>query len=230
VLDPLREDHKHGFDAPVVILVDALDESLSHEGNPKIVQLLARLRNLPPGVRFILTGRDDARVESEFQGDGEYPQGVFISEESYTKSNTKDMGDYLRRRLSEDGVLKKKLSDFSPTRAASIVRLITTRARGNFQYVSFVLDGLSLGRRSFSDLRKLPPSLYSLYHDSLKQVVASDGHRDAGAEVGRYPVRAVARRDGVRPQAPHSGRRGIDRVSACRPDQRVQQQRPVSAA
>lgn len=175
VLDPLREAHKHGFDAPVVILVDALDESLSHEGNPKIVQLLARLRNLPPGVRFILTGRDDARVESEFQADGEYPQGVFISEASYTKSNTKDMGDYLRRRLSEDGVLKKKLSDFSPTRAASIVRLITTRARGNFQYVSFVLDGLSLGRRSFSDLRKLPPGLYSLYHDSLKQMVASDG-------------------------------------------------------
>lgn len=175
VLDPLRAAYDEGFAEPINILVDALDESLSHEGEPKIVHLLTRLQNLSPRVRFILTGREDARVEGEFLGGGEGPDGLFISGEGFSKHNETDVDEYVRRRLTEDEALQKKLADFSPKRAASLPRLITAPARGNFQYVSFVLEGVALGHRSLSDLRRLPPGLFLLYHDALKRLAPPDG-------------------------------------------------------
>lgn len=175
VLDPLRVAYGEGFAEPINILVDALDESLAHEGEPKIVQLLSRVQNLSPRVRFILTGREDARFEGEFHAGGESPDGVFISGEDYQGLNETDLDEYVRGRLAEDEILKKKLADFSPRRAASLPRLITAPARGNFQYVFFVLEGVALGHRSFADLRKPPPGLFLLYHDAINRLTPPEG-------------------------------------------------------
>src|SRR5262249_48344293 len=49
----------------LLILVDALDEALTF-GHPSIVTLLAGSNDLPRGVRFLLTSRNDPRVTDQF--------------------------------------------------------------------------------------------------------------------------------------------------------------------
>ena len=66
VLNPLHAIYQAGFDQPITILVDALDEALTHEGDRTIVDLLSSLEHLPPQVRFILTSRNVAQVENRF--------------------------------------------------------------------------------------------------------------------------------------------------------------------
>jgi dephospho-CoA kinase len=48
VLNPLCTLYQNGFDQPIIILVDALDEALTHSGDSTIVDLLSRLDSLPP--------------------------------------------------------------------------------------------------------------------------------------------------------------------------------------
>ena len=66
VREPLEALFQNGFDQPVVILVDALDESLAYSGDVDIVFLLSRLDKLPAEVRFLLTSRQDEHVEKAF--------------------------------------------------------------------------------------------------------------------------------------------------------------------
>jgi hypothetical protein len=66
VLNPLQAIYSNGFSQPITILVDALDEALTHEGNRTIVDLLSKLATLPPQVRFILTSRKEVRIENKF--------------------------------------------------------------------------------------------------------------------------------------------------------------------
>ena len=66
VLNPLHAIYQAGFDQSITILVDALDEALTHEGDRTIVDLLANLEGLPPQVRFILTSRKVPQVENKF--------------------------------------------------------------------------------------------------------------------------------------------------------------------
>jgi hypothetical protein len=57
VREPLEVMLQKNSSVRVIILVDALDEALTHGGKVNIVSLLARLDNLPAGVRFIITSR-----------------------------------------------------------------------------------------------------------------------------------------------------------------------------
>ena len=62
-LERLRDD-RPGL--RVYILVDALDEALTY-GHPNIVTLLAGSGDLPDGVRFLLTNRNEPRVRDQFR-------------------------------------------------------------------------------------------------------------------------------------------------------------------
>jgi hypothetical protein len=64
--EPLKRLYEEGGNEPIVILVDALDEALTYTGNTNIVQLLAKLTDLPAPVRFIVTTRPDPRVLMHF--------------------------------------------------------------------------------------------------------------------------------------------------------------------
>ena len=60
--DPLKRLYEDGYDEPMLLLVDALDEALTYTGGTNIVQLLAKLADLPPQVRILATTRPDPRV------------------------------------------------------------------------------------------------------------------------------------------------------------------------
>jgi Cdc6-like AAA superfamily ATPase len=62
VRSPLEALVASGFDQPVVVLVDSLDEALTFPGEENLVTLLGHTGDLPRQVRFILTSRPDKRV------------------------------------------------------------------------------------------------------------------------------------------------------------------------
>jgi hypothetical protein len=66
VREPLEALFNHQPSLRVLILVDALDEALT-AGQSNIVTLLAGSDDLPPGVRFVLTSRNEPKVIDRFR-------------------------------------------------------------------------------------------------------------------------------------------------------------------
>ena len=64
---PVKKLYEDGYDKPLLILVDALDEALTYTGATNLVQLLAKLADLPPQVRILATTRPDPRVTKYFR-------------------------------------------------------------------------------------------------------------------------------------------------------------------
>jgi hypothetical protein len=89
IRNPLENLYNSGFDKPITILVDSLDETLSREHGVTIAHLLSRLEQLPPQVRFILTSRPDRRVENEFR-DAEH---LCLSDPIFKEQNWQDVPD-----------------------------------------------------------------------------------------------------------------------------------------
>ena len=88
VREPLEALLQEGLDGQVIILVDALDEALSSTLTPNIVSLLSQTDKLPPHVRFILTTRQELRVENEFRN---------VNELSLSTPNDQRNQDDIRR-------------------------------------------------------------------------------------------------------------------------------------
>ena len=167
VRNPLQKLYTSGFDSPITILVDSLDEALSSEQGVTIVDLLSNLEQLPPQVRFILTSRPEPRVENKFLA----ASRMSLSDLAYTSENNKDIADYVEHRIQHDDRLTSKVAALSPAKAAALWALITAKASGNFQYVRFFLDAVTRGQQSIQELEGLPPRLDGLYADSLGRVV-----------------------------------------------------------
>ena len=156
-----------GFEVPITILVDSLDEALTHVGDETIVGLLSKL---PPKIktRFILTSRKEARVENKFRSTDE----LFLSASEFDKYNREDIYDYVKKRLAQDEKLSVQLLDWKPRQREEQIEKITDKSEGNFQYVSFLLDAVATGKGSLTELEGLPEGLDELYYDSLERVVS----------------------------------------------------------
>ena len=167
VLNPLHAIYQAGFDQPITILVDALDEALTHEGDRTIVDLLSSLEHLPPQIRFILTSRNVAQVENRFLSIEE----LNLSASEFYAHNQTDLHAYIQTRCSQNTPLSTYLSDLEPHRQAIAIDQITQKAEGNFLYVRFLLDEIEQGKRSLTDLEGLPEGLDGLYYESLARVI-----------------------------------------------------------
>jgi tetratricopeptide (TPR) repeat protein/RNase adaptor protein for sRNA GlmZ degradation len=167
VLQPLHTLYQTGFDQPITILVDALDEALTHSGDRTIVDLLSSLEHLPPQVRFILTSRNVAQVENRFL----HAEELNLSAPESHIQNQADLHAYVQTRCSSNTPLSTHLSDLEPHRQAIAIDQITQKAEGNFLYVRFLLDEIEQGKRSLTDLEELPEGLDGLYYESLARVV-----------------------------------------------------------
>ncbi|HNK49018.1 MAG: hypothetical protein KIS97_11450 [Nitrospira sp.] len=64
--DPLQQLYRRdGYDEPMLLLFDALDEALTYSGKTHIVHLLQKFSDLPPNVRILATTRDVPQVTNE---------------------------------------------------------------------------------------------------------------------------------------------------------------------
>lgn len=187
VREPIEALFSSGFDKSVIILVDALDETILYSGKVGIVSLLAQAENLSERIRFILTSRRDERVEKEFLD----AEGLFLSGEEYNSRNFEDIEVYVNKRLKHDEKLSSQASELPRKQVNELVTTITSKADGNFQYVGFLLDSMARGQRSLTELEGLPEGLDGLYHDSvgrLTTVAEKNWLRDFAPTLGLLSV------------------------------------------
>jgi hypothetical protein len=156
----------------VILLVDALDEALSSTITPSIVDLLSHTDNMPPHVRFILTTRQESRVENKFHNVNELSLSIPLDQR-----NQVDIGRYVQGRLRNDLELEKIAEQIEPEQMTQLVEIIPRKAEGNFLYARFLLDAMAKGLRSLNEWDGLPTGLDALYFDSLNRVVEL-GKRD----------------------------------------------------
>ncbi|RPI24813.1 MAG: hypothetical protein EHM61_16070 [Acidobacteria bacterium] len=167
VLDPLRSIYQAGFDQPIAILIDALDEALAALTTVKIVDLLAGVQGLDDRVRFILTSRPDPKVDNRFPS----ADGTSLSDPDHNDENNRDVRRFVENRLQRDDSLKEKAAGLPSDKLATLLDDISSRADGNFQYVTFLLKAVAAGQQLFGELAGLPAGLDGLYHESLRRVI-----------------------------------------------------------
>ncbi|WP_433971892.1 hypothetical protein [Tunturiibacter lichenicola] len=151
VAKPVAGLFQGGFDVPITILVDGLDEALAFKGDTTIIKLLASLDQLPAKVRFILTSRPESAVENEFPN----VDNFYLSAEEHDDANDQDMKTFVRNKLR--GTALERHSDE-----------IAFKADRNFQYVTFLLRSLPTAGPISID--GLPNGLDALYGDWLRRL------------------------------------------------------------
>ncbi len=167
VLDPLRTIRNEGFDRPILILVDSLDEALASATEIKIVDLLAGIQGLDNQVRCILTSRTDPRVESRFLS----ADRLSLSDPANANANNLDISDFVTQQIGKNPGLASKVAALGPAQVATLPAQITARADGNFIYVAFLLAAAAAGQLALDNPAGLPAGLDGLYHDSLARVL-----------------------------------------------------------
>ena len=143
VRSPLEALFASGFDRPVVLLVDALDEALTYSGGTNIVQLLAKLTDLPPKVRILATTHSDPTVLKLFREARRFDLIVDAP------PSVNDVERYVMEQLAvQDGL--------DPTQGAQLARRLSGAADGIFLYAHMVLDDLLSRLPQLPDLETYP--------------------------------------------------------------------------
>ncbi|MBW4499643.1 MAG: hypothetical protein KME57_08755 [Scytonema hyalinum WJT4-NPBG1] len=171
VLDPLNTIYGNGFDKPITILVDSLDEALTFEGEKTIVDLLSAVQDLPEQVRFLLTSRpkiealeplqDRAVVYSLTMGEG-------------LQHSQEDVNQYVWQALKQQPGLVAQLAPDLPQ--GNFVTTVSAKSDGNFLYVTYLLKMLAQGHLEITKttLEQLPNGLDGIYREFLYRLVGKD--------------------------------------------------------
>lgn len=124
---PLQQWAKdHQSFGPVVLLVDALDESISNEYSPNIYEIIVSSDDLPECVRWIITSRPNFKLE----GLG----GQCIRLTANSEENTKDISKYLRMRMA-------RIKNFTEMKHDAQMKLILEeKSGGNFLFLKYALE------------------------------------------------------------------------------------------
>ncbi|KZT41001.1 WD40 repeat-like protein [Sistotremastrum suecicum HHB10207 ss-3] len=115
---------------PVVIVIDAIDESADQDSLKEIYKIIpSRLNELPPNFRIIFSTRDDPGIE-EIATSNPFVDGMGAS--ILANPNHPDLGVYMVKRLQAFPTLQPIIKDHSDD---SLTQL-TQRSQGLFQWAS----------------------------------------------------------------------------------------------
>lgn len=151
---------------PIVILVDSLDEAVTISGEVNIAALLAKMQDLPPWVRFILTTRPEKRALRYFINLPVYS----LAAES--QMNLDDIRRYIINRVGAEQMQARLRS--AGTEAQALTDRLFNLSGGNFLYTKILLDDLAAGRQPLDDLSALPGSLDEIYHGFLARFTVAE--------------------------------------------------------
>jgi hypothetical protein len=160
--------YEGGFNEPIVLLVDALDEALTYTGNINIVQLLAKLTDLPSPVRFLVTARPDQRVLKHYSKVKPFD---LIAD---APPDSEDIRHYIASCLA---AISTGLNEAEQERLAEEV---ADKAAGIFLYAAQILDNLLprlmvMPNLDWSSLLLDPlHDMYYRYRDFLNRELGSD--------------------------------------------------------
>jgi hypothetical protein len=181
--EPLRRLYDGGYAEPVLLLLDALDEALTYTGSVNIVQLLARLEDLPSPVRILVTSRPEPRV---LYLHGAAPRIDLIDD---APLEADDVALYAGERLA--GLEE-------PARTALAERIAAAAGR-NFLYAQLTLKNLlaTPGSLSLAEVGPLPPGLGGLYAEFLNRQMSTSRSRWFQGIKPVLGLLAVAQGDGL---------------------------------
>lgn len=156
--EPLKQLYQDGFSEPLLILVDALDESLTYTGGVTTAQLLARLDDLPAPIRWLVTTRPDPRVLLLF------PESTPFDLIHEAPPNLNDVRDFAYHRLR----------DLPEAPRARLAGRISVAADGIFLHAHLVLQELLKNPGALGDVEQipLPRGLSGLYQEFLNREFA----------------------------------------------------------
>jgi hypothetical protein len=162
VRSPLEALVASGFDQPLVVLVDSLDEALTFPGDENLVALLRSTSDLPRQVRFILTSRSDKRVTAA------------LSENSLDLINdaptdVDDVCAYVEARLH---------ARTDPLRL-DFARRVAEVSQGNFLWARYKLDEAipRLENGEAPSAIKLPAGLDGIYREFLQRELTGNQNK-----------------------------------------------------
>jgi tetratricopeptide (TPR) repeat protein len=171
VLDPLHTLYSNGFDKPITILVDSLDEALTFEGEKTIVDLLSALQDLPEQVRFLLTSRPKIEALEPLQ---ERALVYSLTTGEGLQHSQEDVNHYVWQALKQQPGLVAQLAPDLPQ--GSFVTTVSAKSDGNFLYVTYLLKMLAPGHLEINKttLEQLPDGLDGIYREFLYRLVGKD--------------------------------------------------------
>lgn len=168
---PLREVAAAGELPPVLLLVDALDEALTHHTPPAILHLLQKSGDLPLQVRWVLTSRPEPRVT---QALADLPVEILDAADPRHQA---DVRQYLCARVGE---LEQTARAWGMGRDA-LVEHLGQRSEWNFLYLTSVWPDLAEGR--IPSPEKLPVGLDGYYRYLLDTRVGAAAWGEWGADL-----------------------------------------------
>jgi hypothetical protein len=171
VFDRLVREPLEALTEPVVLLVDALDESLAYSGRVTIADLVAQSAHLPPSVRFVLTCRPLLDLVRMLRQPGARQCVLSPHEDPGRNLALHDVERYVAR-LAPTVDLDPELS------VPEFVATVRDRSGGNFLFTRHLLYNLDQqkGPVTRAAILALPRSLDGVYLDFLYRL-ASQGRR-----------------------------------------------------
>lgn len=124
--------------AQLIFVVDALDEC---EQNGVVARLVARVVELAPWIRFIVTSRDAADIRSGI----EVLSDIHQSYDLFTDNAREDIRAYVLHEFGPDG----RLSDIAPFLKPSAMDTLVTNSQGLFIWIRTVIEyivGTEIGK------------------------------------------------------------------------------------
>ncbi|MCB0034524.1 MAG: hypothetical protein KDE51_10915 [Anaerolineales bacterium] len=186
-MQPLRELYKNGYDQPMLILVDSMDEAWSgNERGQELVKALGELAGLPPQVKLLITSRPDPRLLKHFQ------QARHFDLVTDAPNDVTDILDFSYNWLSQ----KRQLPE---SQARWLAGCIDEAAAGIFLYAYMVLSDVIDHRPApeYSDAFELPRGMSGIYHEFLTRELGDDEDRWYEELQPLLGLIAVAQGDGV---------------------------------
>ena len=158
--------HMAAPEQPAFLLIDSLDEALTHRGRVNLVSLLAEIDDFPDWVRFFCTTRPERGVLRYFEGRTTRE----IAAES--AANREDLQHFIDQRLEEPAIVSR--CHASGVETEQLAERILGLARGNFLFTRVLCDDIAAGRQVLTDLSTLPGDLDQIYHAFLLRFNAAE--------------------------------------------------------
>ncbi len=150
---------------PVVILIDALDEALSYQARPNLVEALRRATDatgeLPEQVRFLFTSRPDPRATTRIAD-------RTLDLIADAPADVDDVREYAERQLDSTAL--------SSGERPRVAKRVADAGHGNFLYARYVIAELVADPERLSDpgTLALPDGLDGHYREFLERELATD--------------------------------------------------------
>jgi tetratricopeptide (TPR) repeat protein len=157
VREPLEALTQACPDLAVTIMVDALDEARIYRGSQSgIADLLYRIGQLNPNVRFVLTSRQGQDIETQFGG-----AALVLSSAKHARDDRRDLERYVDRRLRHAARSRPDLTKLKR-------HLVSKR---NFLYVKFALNLVAESGVGSPDFLRIPHGLDELIAEWLERIL-----------------------------------------------------------